>query len=116
MNNMNSMNNNNAMNMGMHNGHHPAHAQNHYIQMNQNSHSGGGGGHFSDGHHYLSSMNSYSMYPDVNVGHHEDPDQGQMSGPGGHMIPSPGMPCGVGGGLNGYPQGPYDYIPKLTHL
>ena len=107
MNGMNSMNNN--INMGMHNGHHAV--QSHYLHMNQNSHNTGYNG---GGHHYMASMNSYHMYPDVNTGH-EDPDHGQMSH-GGHMIPSPGVPCGVGGGMNGYGHGPYDYIPKLTHL
>lgn len=103
---INCMNNVHNMDMGRYNGHHPV--QNHYLHMNQNSHGG-----FNGGHHYMNSMNSYPVYPDVNGGH-EDPDQGQM--PGGHMIPGPGMPCGVGGGMNGYHQGVYDYIPKLTHL
>ncbi|KAL4229554.1 protein of unknown function (DUF4074) [Mactra antiquata] len=100
---MNCMNNTHNMDVNRYNGHHTV--QNPYIHMTQNSHGG-----FNTGHHYMNSMNSYPMYPDVN----EDPDQGQMSG--GHMIPGPGMPCGVGGGMNGYHQGAYDYIPKLTHL
>ncbi|XP_045210339.1 homeobox protein HOX3-like [Mercenaria mercenaria] len=103
---MNCMNNMHNMEMGRYGTHHAV--PNHYIHMNQNSHGG-----FNGGHPYMAHMNSYSMYPDVNGGH-EDPDQGQMAS--GHMIPGPGMPCGVGGGMNGYHQGPYDYIPKLTHL
>lgn len=103
---MNCMNNVHNMEMARYGGHHSV--PNHYLHMNQNSHGG-----FNGGHPYMAQMNSYSMYPDVN-GVHEDPDQGQMSA--GHMIPGPGMPCGVGGGMNGYHQGPYDYIPKLTHL
>lgn len=103
---MNCMSNVHTMDMGRYSGHQAV--QNHYLHMNQNSHAG-----FNGGHPYMTPMNSYSMYPDVNAGH-EDPDQGQMSA--GHMIPGPGMPCVVGGGINGYHQGPYDYIPKLTHL
>lgn len=103
---MNCINNVHNMEMGRYGGHHSV--QNHYIHMNQNSHGG-----FNNGHPYMTQMNSYSMYPDVNGGH-DDSDQGQMTA--GHMIPGPGMPCGVGGGMNGYHQGPYDYIPKLTHL
>ena len=101
---MNCMNNMHNMDMGRYNNHHPV--QNHYLQqMNQNSHAG----YNNAGHPYMSAMNSYQMYPDMNAGH-EDPDQGQ-----GQMIAA-GIPCAMGGGMNTYHQGPYDYIPKLTHL
>jgi len=113
---MNCMNNLNNLEMSRYNNHHSL--QQHYnLQMShQNSHGGypgGGGGHGGGpggggGPHPY--MNPYPMYQDM-VGCHEDPEQGQMAP--GHMS---GIPCGVGGAMSSYHQGPYDYIPKLTHL
>ncbi|WAR04956.1 HXB3-like protein [Mya arenaria] len=105
---MNCMNNMNNLEMQRYNNHHSI--QHYNIPMNHHQNNpgvypgGGGGG--GGSHPY---MNSYSMYPDMGTCH-DDPDQGQIAG---HMT---GIPCGVAGGMNAYHQGPYDYIPKLTHL
>ena len=101
LNGLNHMGNN--MNMNMHNS-----VPNHYLHMNNNSH----GGYNNNNQHNPHYMTSYQMYSDMTPPH-EDPDVGQMTQ--GQMLPSPSMPCGMGG-MNCYPQGSYEYIPKLTHL
>ena len=87
----------NSMNMNMHNS-----VQNHFLHMNNNSH--GGFNNNQPNPHYMA---SYQMYGEMT------PDEPDMMSPG--QMTSPSMPCGMGG-MNCYPQGSYDYIPKLTHL
>ncbi|KAK3585758.1 hypothetical protein CHS0354_010516 [Potamilus streckersoni] len=92
---MNSIGNMNTS-FSMHNS-----VQNHYFPVSQNSHA------YYNGQHYMTAPH---IYPEITQ--MEDPNQYQMSS--GHMT-SQNMTCAVGS-VNCYPQGPYEYVPKLTHL